>query len=173
MMNSINRNLMCDSPFVCFLLSWEGQKFNAYWWRYYSPIWLLFFHRRKNGPMFRSHYLVLVLLYTLSERRHEYIAISSISSYAQRWSARPHADGHHPCHIWLVLALQCLPPGQTQMETEEAGEPTPGLFGHFVYHYCERSATIGSWVVKFCLLLFLRQAHLYLYCIVYYGIAIH
>ena len=102
------------------------------------------FHRRKNGPMFRSHYLVLVLLYTLFERRHEYIAISSISSYAQRWSARPHADGHHPCHIWLVLALQCLPPGQTQMETEEAGEPTPGLFGHFVYHYCERSATIGS-----------------------------
>ena len=91
-----------------------------------------------------SLYLVLVLLYTLFERRHEYIAISSISSYAQRWSARPHADGHHPCHIWVVLALQCLPPGQTQMETEEAGEPTPGLFGHFVYHYCERSATIGS-----------------------------
>ena len=91
-----------------------------------------------------SLYLVLVLLYTLFERRHEYIAISSISSYAQRRSARPHADGHHPCHIWLVLALQCLPPGQTQMETEEAGEPTPGLFGHFVYHYCERSATIGS-----------------------------
>ena len=27
-----------------------------------------------------SLYLVLVLLYTLSERRHEYIAISSISS---------------------------------------------------------------------------------------------
>ena len=91
--------------------------------------------------MFRSHYLVLVLLYTLSERRHKYIAISSISSYAQRWSARPHADGHHPCHIWLVLALQCLPSGQTQMETKGAGEPSLGLPGHFVYHYCERSAT--------------------------------
>ena len=33
----------------------------------------------KNGPLFRSIYLVLVLLCTLLERRHEYIDISSIS----------------------------------------------------------------------------------------------
>ena len=124
--------------FVASFHEWVGlynQKLNTFGLFFYSP---------KSWDSF-------ILLYTLFERRHEYIAISSISSYAQRWSARPHADGHHPCHIWLVLALQCLPPGQTQMETEEAGEPTPGLFGHFVYHYCERSATIGSWVVKCCL----------------------
>ena len=30
------------------------------------------------------------------------------------------------------------------METKGTGEPTLGLLGHFVYHYCERSATIGS-----------------------------
>ena len=30
------------------------------------------------------------------------------------------------------------------METKGAGEPSLGLPGHFVYHYCERSATIGS-----------------------------
>ena len=59
------------------------------------------------------------------------------------------------------------------METKGAGEPSLGLPGHFVYRYCERSATIGSLVVKFCLPLFLRQAHLYLYCKVYYGMAIH